>query len=114
MNKVLGLLLLAATSLVAVPAMKADTFDYTLADLNQPLITFTRTLTGVPHSPRPLPQFSSMIGQPGDVLVSWAGRTPMPYTMTMTATLLEFQCDPASGQPNLPGCIWDTADPIIF
>jgi hypothetical protein len=104
MKKALGLLLLIAVG-VSAKATKADTFDYTLTDNGN---TWTWTLTGVPSTLPILPQFSTQVGQPGDIYVSYDGQAAEPNFMSMTATSLLFQCDPTLL------CEWDEAAEMQF
>ncbi|HWF40241.1 MAG TPA: hypothetical protein VG322_17080 [Candidatus Acidoferrales bacterium] len=106
MRKTLGFLVLVAISAFALPA-RADTFNYTLTDSGNGG-TWTWSLTGVPHTLPILPQFSTQIGQPGDILVSYDGGPTEPNVMSITATTLLFQCDPTLL------CAWDEAAEMEF
>ena len=104
MKKALGLLLLIAAGVFAT-STKADTFDYTLTDNGN---TWTWSLTGIPNTLPILPQFSTQVGQPGDIFVSFNGAAAEPNFMSMTATTLLFQCDPTLL------CGWDEAAEMEF
>ncbi len=106
MRKTFGFLLLMAISAFALPA-RANTYDYTLTDSGNGG-TWTWSLTGVPNTLPILPQFSTQVGQPGDIFVSYDGGAAEPNFMSMTATTLLFQCDPTLL------CAWDEAAEMEF
>jgi hypothetical protein len=104
MRKTFGFVLLMAVVLLAAPA-KADTYNYTLSNSFN---TWTWSLTGVPHTLPILPEFSTQVGQPGDIFVSFDGGAAEPNVMSMTATTILFQCDPTLL------CDWDEPAPMDF
>lgn len=107
MNAPVKVSLLAIAFIFCATVAQSDAvFDYALNDVANGL-TFTWTLTGVPDTPPILPQFSSQVGQLGDVMVTVNGVTE-PDSMILTANSLIFQCDPTE----LYG--WDTAAAMNF